>query len=87
MSEIESKARRRPPYSVEVEGAARAEFERHYRGQGFDLSRTEEWGNGYAHHGIEAMWIGWRDCWFNRHPIAELAESRHPSHPPETPAS
>lgn len=42
--------------------AARIAFEAHYR-LAYDLTRTGEWGNGYVHDGIEAMWKGWRECW------------------------
>lgn len=53
----------------ELDEAARAAFEAHYR-LAYDLTRTGEWGNGYVHDGIEAMWKGWRECW----PAAVAAE-------------
>jgi hypothetical protein len=59
-----------PVLNFRDEPAARAAFEKHY-GRGFDLSRTGEWGDGYVHDGIEAMWKGWRECWLTGHAVPE----------------
>lgn len=58
---------------------ARVDFERHYR-HGFDLTRSD-WGDGYKHDGVDAMWKGWLACALAAAPpppVADKGESDRP---------